>query len=151
MGYALDAHPTAEYFFRPNCGSYVNTHLLYEFLQDKPRLKYYSGFCGSCKGIDYCSGACILLSRDLVQLIVDHQDSHMMNYDGWDLMDDVAIGNFLCGHQKIQRTDGVPRVIAKTSEELRNRFDPSCWHYYFGHTINPQLIYDCHELFGYRR
>lgn len=142
MSWAL-ANSDAEFFFRPNCGSYVNTHLLHKFLTDKPRAKYYSGIHGTHNGIPFCSGSCTLFSRDLVELMVSNMPK--LEFNGWRLIDDVAMGLFM--HQNgIERTDGAQRINASNDQELNRQFSADCYHYYFMHTINPNLIYRAHEL-----
>ena len=38
------------------------------------------------------------------------------------------------------------RLYMKTVEELDEKFNKDTYHYYFQHTLNPNLIYRCHEL-----
>tara|TARA_Y100000593_G_C4280380_1_gene322472 strand:- start:1329 stop:1574 length:246 start_codon:yes stop_codon:yes gene_type:complete len=33
------------------------------------------------------------------------------------------------------------------TQDLTDLFDIGCYHYYFRHTINPELIYLCHRMF----
>ena len=178
-----------DYLFRPNCGSYVNTANLLSYLEDKPRDRYYDGMMGnttaigssklSCvtndKGkmefkvkktpIPFCSGACTLYSRDVVELIVQNQDG--LEYDGVKRMDDAFTGIFLNSvgvqphelqgqytEEKRKELTNVKnhvqkRIIAKSSKELQELFLPNVFHYYFGHTLNPNLIHECHSLFGF--
>lgn len=145
--WALRRYPEAEYIFRPNCGSYINTHLLYDHLMLQQKSDYYSAIFGiDYNKIPFCSGSCILLSRDIAQLLVDNIDQ--INLDGWIMMDDVSIGKFL--HESgIERVDGAKRVNVRSQEELDKKFDREVYHHYFCHTINPLLIYQTHKLFGY--
>lgn len=137
-----------DYFFRPNCGSYVETSLLYEFLQNQPREKYYGGIVGESRGFEFVSGACTLYSRDLAELIVANQDK--INLDGWKMMDDVSVGKFM-KDMSITPTNNGQRIMSKAENHLQANFDPNCYHYYFCHTINPKLIYKCQELFDENR
>ena len=107
MEYALEKYPDLDYVFRPNCGSYINTHLLHDFLLDKPRVNYYAGIPVQSGRVDlrFASGACYLLSRDLVELIVEKQNR--INLDGWRLMDDCSIGLFL-------KSEGIKFTETKT-------------------------------------
>jgi len=178
-----------DYLFRPNCGSYVNTANLLSYLEDKPRDKYYDGMMGNTHGlgssklscisnnsgkmnfkvkrtlVPFCSGACTLYSRDVVELIVKNQ--HDLEYDGTIRMDDAYTGIFLNSvgvqpyelqgqytEEKRKALTNVKnhvrkRIIAKSSKELQELFSPSVFHYYFGHTLNPNLIYECHSLSGF--
>ena len=133
-----------DFLFRPNCGSYIHTSLLHNFLKDKPRVKYYSGIFGTHGDTKYCSGSCTLFSRDVIELLVNEQEN--LNYNGYEMMDDVSIGHFLF-NRGINRTSGAQRIQARNINDLEKNFDPSCYHYYFCHTINPELIYKCHNLF----
>ena len=144
MECALARWPDLDYVFRPNCGSYINTHLLYKFLKDKPRQNYFAGITGEHMGIPFISGACMLFSKDIVKLIVDHQDE--INLDGWGMMDDVSMGKFLDSMNIPFSNDG-QRVMADSEHQLNQLWDKDCYHHYFCHTINPRLIYQCHELF----
>jgi hypothetical protein len=144
MECALDRYPDLDYVFRPNCGSYVHTYLLHDFLLDKPRRGYYAGVPLESRGVNYVSGACYILSRDLVELIVENQK--YINLDGWKFMDDCSMGEFLTS-QGVQVTDTKTRVCAESEEELVSKWDDKCYHYYFCHTINPKLIRKTHELF----
>jgi len=144
MECALLKYPDLDYIFRPNCGSYVKTDLLYEFLQDKPREKYFGGILGKHKGIPFISGACMLLSRDVVELIVKNQDK--INLDGWKMMDDVSLAQYLYS-VGIEGTGDGHRVMASSEQELEDSWDRHCYHYYFCHTINPELVRKTHLLF----
>lgn len=146
MEWALNEYKDAKFFFRPNCGSYVNTNLLYNFLQTQNKSGYYSGIFGNVQNIDYCSGSCTLFSRDLVQMMVDNKNN--LEYNG--MMDDVSMGYFL-QNQKVKRSDGAKRVNVRGSEDLYDKFDSNCYHHYFCHTINPNLIRETHRLFGYQQ
>lgn len=143
MEYCLEYHQDYDYFFRPNCGSYVNTRLLKEFLLDKPRTNYYSSMNGLFNGIKYGSGACILFSKDIVKILVENQDK--LEYNGEIYMDDVAIGKFLNTYGIPLQTDAL-RYICNNEQEIESKIDSKCYHYYFNHTINPNLIYKCHKL-----
>ena len=144
MECALEKYPDLDYIFRPNCGSYVHTHLLHDFLLDKPRKRYYAGVPMECRGVNYVSGACFILSRDLVELTVEKQDC--INLDGWKFMDDCSIGDFLSS-EGVQISDTKNRVDAHDERELLSKWDSNCHHYYFCHTINPELIRKTHLLF----
>jgi len=132
-----------DFLFRPNCGSYINTNLLYNFLLDKPKDKYYDGINGMYDGIKYSSGACILMSRDVAELLIEKQN--LLEYDGAIYMDDVSIGKFFI-EQKIELQKNALREDCISETDLVSKFNNRCYHYYFCHTINPDLIYKCHNL-----
>lgn len=54
-----------DYIFRTNSSTYVRKEKIYEFLQDKPREKYYAGEDGG----GYASGTGAILSRDCADII----------------------------------------------------------------------------------
>ena len=148
MEWALGEHKDARFFFRPNCGSYIHTELLYNFLNTQAPFEYYSGIFGSHKGVPFCSGSCTLFSRDVVELMVSKKNE--INFDGWIMMDDVSIGKFL-NEQGIPRANGAKRINVRGSQDLHDKFDNQCYHHYFCHTINPNLIRETHRLFGYQQ
>ena len=67
--------------------SYVHQELLMKFLADQPRQRHYSGRLIHNCGQLYASGCGFVLSRDLVQYLVDNQRS--FNYS---VSDDHAVG-----------------------------------------------------------
>lgn len=143
MEYCLKHYPDYTHYFRPNCGSYINTRLLYNFLSDKPLERYYSAINGIYQNIKYASGSCILMSKDIVQFLVDNQDK--LEYNGNILMDDVSIGYGLLSNGYLLYNDAL-RIDCPDAQTLIQNFNTKCYHYYFCHTINPKLINLCHEL-----
>lgn len=85
-----------DYIFKMNCSSYLNKNLLRDLVIDKPRNKFYAGVVGSHGDINFVSGSGTLLSRDLVELILDNKDK-------WDhsLIEDVSIGKILTSNNVI--------------------------------------------------
>lgn len=144
MEFCLNTISDIDYFFRPNCGSYINTFLLNEFLSNKPRVGYYNGINGVYDGIKYASGSCFIISRDVAELIVHNKTE--LEYNGRVLMDDVSIGKFLSDHNVALQNDA-KRINCKSAQDLTDLFDVDCYHYYFRHTIDPELIYLCHRMF----
>lgn len=143
MEYCFKEYPNCDYFFRPNCGSYINTHLLLNFLSNKPKNGYYSAINGIYNDIRFASGSCILMSRDVVEFLINNQNK--LEYNGNILMDDVAIGKLLLDNNYILANDAI-RKDCYNEQDLINKFDIHCYHYYFCHTINPLLIHLCHNL-----
>ncbi len=89
-----------DYIFRTNSSSYVDKNMLYDFLFDKPRTNYYSGFIGyenldiygsKVDMIKYASGSGFFLSKDLVSLLLSKKESIEDNR----FIDDAAIGRIL--------------------------------------------------------
>lgn len=143
MEYCLENYNDYDYFFRPNCGSYVNTKLLKNFLLDQPRTNYYNSINGDFQGIRFGSGSCTLFSKDVIKILVNNQDK--LEYNGEIYMDDVSIGKFL-GEYGIELQNSALRYDCGYEDDIENMLDNKCYHYYFKHTINPRLIYKCHEL-----
>ena len=144
MEFCLNTISDIDYFFRPNCGSYINMSLFNEFLYDKPKVRYYSGINGMYNGIKYASGSCFIISRDVAEFIV-HNSSDLED-NGNIFMDDVSIGKFLLDNN-IDLQNDAKRIDCKSKKDLADLFDINCYHYYFQHTIDPELIYLCHRMF----
>lgn len=79
-----------DYVFRTNSSSYVDKKLLIDFINNKPKTKYYSGFIGNHGKITFASGSGFFLSKDLINLLIE-------NKNRWDhsLIDDVSIAGLL--------------------------------------------------------
>lgn len=79
-----------DFMFRTNLSSYLDLNLLYLLIRNIDNINCYKGFIGNHQGIEFASGAGILLSKDIIQIIVDQQE----NLDNY-LMDDVAFAKLL--------------------------------------------------------
>lgn len=79
-----------DFVFRTNSSSYVDKLLLKKHLENKPRNNFYSGVVGNHFGIPFCSGSGFVLTKDLVQLLVENESN--LNFD---LIDDVCFGEFI--------------------------------------------------------
>jgi len=79
-----------DYIFRTNSSSYIDKKLLLDFIKDKPKNKYYSGFIGDHDKIKFASGSGFFLSKDLVEYVIEKSET-------WDhnLIDDVALAHLL--------------------------------------------------------
>jgi hypothetical protein len=79
-----------DYIFRTNSSSYIDKKLLLDFIKDKPKNKYYSGFLGDYDKIKFASGSGFFLSKDLVEHVIEKSET-------WDhnLIDDVALAHLL--------------------------------------------------------
>lgn len=116
-----------DYIFRTNSSSYIDKKLLLDFISDKPKNNYYSGFIGEFENIKFASGSGFFLSKDLVNYIID-------NSDNWDhnLIDDVALGlllkNYGISPQLNDRMDiindsEIPNHYFHYRLKTNNRFD----------------------------
>jgi hypothetical protein len=79
-----------DFVFRTNACSYIDKKLFYEYVLTKPTTNFYGGVQGLHKGRPFISGAGILMSKDVLNLVVENKDK-------WDLgeIDDVGLGNLL--------------------------------------------------------
>ena len=82
-----------DYLYRSNSSSYTHQKNAIKWLEDKPRENFYAGIEGSY-GIHFMLGNGFILSRDLVQLIVDKKNE--LNHS---LADDVAIGKLMTDYK----------------------------------------------------
>lgn len=73
MKLALDKiwHIPFDFIFRTNSSAYIRKDKIYEFLKDKPTTGYYAGATGG----NYHSGAGMIFTRDLAQLLRDEINS----------------------------------------------------------------------------
>jgi len=79
-----------DFLFRTNSSSYVDKQLLSDFLYDKPKKNYYAGHSAHDQGVNYVSGSGIILSKDLVDIIIENQ-----NQVDSGLMDDASFAKIL--------------------------------------------------------
>jgi hypothetical protein len=88
-----------DYIFRTNSSSYIDKKLLYNYLIDKPKTNFYSGVIGDLNGNKFASGSGYVLSKDLVEVVLDNLD--LWNHD---YIDDVALGILLnkIGHRPVE-------------------------------------------------
>lgn len=123
-----------DYIFRCCAGSYIHKPAMVKFLQDKPRSRFYCGICGYECGTHYASGSGYFLSRDLVQLAVDHKNEVWPHAR----TDDAAMGWFMRG-QGLQVYPGARRIDIDAPEHMNqlNVVDMSVeYHYHFRHKID---------------
>lgn len=78
-----------EFMFRTNLSSYVDLNFFLEYIDKIESKNCYTGYIGEHENIAFASGAGILLTRDMVELLVIKQD--MIDYT---LIDDVAFAKF---------------------------------------------------------
>ena len=79
-----------DFLFRTNSSSYVDKQVLSDFLDGKPKRNYYAGHSSYDQGVHYVSGSGIILSKDLVDIIIENQNE----IDG-NLMDDASFAKIL--------------------------------------------------------
>lgn len=110
-----------DYLFKMNCSSYLNKKVLKEFLKDKPSEKYYCGGIGVHDGISFGSGCGSILSRDVVEVIVNNKNDWNHKY-----IEDVSIG-------KILLDNGINVVLGDRVDIINgldfNLINKKCYHY----------------------
>lgn len=113
-----------DYVFRCCSGCYVVPKLLLDFVAPKPREKEWCGITDTTSfSHPFVSGSGMLLSRDLVQMIVDNYKKIMAGpYPQF--MDDVNVA-WLLTQNGIQPDQKARRVDDKTN------LVPGCYHYHF--------------------
>jgi hypothetical protein len=120
FAYALEQRQF-DLVFRTNCSSYVDLPNLSTFVGTRavPR-RFYGGKVGVPDGIRFASGSGYFLSRDLVELAVEHPDE-------WnDSPDDVALASLLARHG-VEPVE-IPRQDLVTFADLA-RLDLSNFHF----------------------
>lgn len=79
-----------DYCVKTNTGAYLDIPRLVEFLQDKPRSRFYTGTPSRWMNIPFVSGSCITMSWDLCRMMANSESD--VNYNH---IDDVSIGEFM--------------------------------------------------------
>ena len=59
-----------DYIVRTNSSSYIDKFKIKEFLKNKPNEKFISGIIGSYQSVNFVSGACFFMSKDIVNFIL---------------------------------------------------------------------------------
>jgi hypothetical protein len=134
-----------DYILRPNCGSYVNLSLLKKFIiqNNMPQEKVYFGKGGFCERTQtpFVSGAAMLISRDVVEIIVKNKD-----FLDHRLVDDVALGRLLTQKQVKIASNALRKIV--TLPDIINdnsAVDDECYHYFFNRTREPLCFYEIHK------
>ena len=138
----LLANEEFDYIFRCNAGSYVKLDILEKSTSNLKLNDVYRAVKGTFGNINFGSGSGFLISKNLVKSIVENRNNmpHI-------IMDDVTIGNYITNILNINLMEQ-SRVDCQNENELLQKFNINEFHYYFCHTINPNLIYKTHEKFN---
>jgi hypothetical protein len=93
--YFLNRKEEFDYVIRPNLSSFIILPRLKDFLKDKPKTQFYGGYL-----VDhFISGACFMISTDLMESMVVNKEYFMGRKDK---NDDEIIGEFLLHKMFIQ-------------------------------------------------
>jgi hypothetical protein len=79
-----------DFIYRTNSSSYVDKSILFDKLSKITDDNFYAGVNGVSNGINFASGAGFVLTKNLVNLILNNKQ--LFDYE---LIDDVAVGNLL--------------------------------------------------------
>lgn len=84
-----------DYIYRSNLGAFVYPDKLLQFIENKPKEKFYCGIPGKDtyylgREVNFASGSGYFLSKDLVNLVVENKE--LWNHS---IVDDVALGDLL--------------------------------------------------------
>jgi hypothetical protein len=88
-----------DYIVRTNSSSYIDKFKIKEFLKNKPNEKFISGIIGRHESVNFVSGACFFMSKDIVNFILENEKDIDLN-----IIDDLSLGYFFQKHN-IQITD----------------------------------------------
>lgn len=107
-----------DFVVRTNSSSYIDKKMIYNFLLNKPKENYYGGIVGTCDNLEFASGACFVLSKNIVSLISENYSK--IDYD---LIDDVAISKLLTNFNVYPVNDGYTRFNYSKQEINDINFD----------------------------
>ena len=129
--------PGYDYLYRCCAGSYLVRDELLSWVRDKLRERFYAGVHGAYgeSTWHFASGSGYFLSRDLVDLIVDHAGQILSYYPADHYMDDVAVGRFLA-EQGVNPADA-PRVDDSIVPQIGQ------YHYHLG--AHPERMLALHQ------
>lgn len=99
-----------DYVLRTNSSTYVNLSMLSDYIENLPSTNFYGGTPWSSGVVTYATGTSMLLSRDLVERVVDDP-----KWD-FDLVDDLAVG--MAMKRAGVALNAFPRIDVCTSEDL---------------------------------
>jgi hypothetical protein len=79
-----------DFVFRTNACSYIDKKSFYEYVSSKPKTNCFSGIQGVSNGRPFVSGAGMLISKDVINLIIENKNK-------WDIgtYDDVGLSNLV--------------------------------------------------------
>lgn len=122
--YILNVNHKFSFVYRTNLSSYISIPVLLENIKKRKSEECYSGVVGIHNGIKFASGSGYLISRDLVEKVVQKRND-------WDhvYLDDVALGKIL-NTMNIPITE-FPRVDIPDIKALKKikKVDSKVFHY----------------------
>lgn len=127
-----------DFLFRVTTTAYINIENLIKFLDTISQDKCYLGVLdyyppvrdSKTLTIPFISGAGLILSRDIVEIIISNSDKYDIN-----LLDDVALGKLLIKELKIEPKLGFREDYYKNIPSL-NEINPEGYHFRFKLGVN---------------
>ena len=133
-----------DFIFKINLSAYLNKSLLKEICSSMEQKNIYSGFLGDFGDTVFTSGAGTLLSKDVVQFIVENKNDWQHNY-----MEDVSMGMLI--KKKNITPIALPRVSIVNGIN-REQINTKCFHYRCKNENNRDLdiliMKELHNIYG---
>jgi hypothetical protein len=137
-----------DYVFRSNNTGYFDYELINQFIENKPKEKFYCGYLGYVDGIKFASGSGYFLSKDLVNKVVKNKTdllNHSIPNSCNEGCDDVIIGKFITQTLGVEINPTAKRLDLSL-QDISENLDMSHYHYRILFEGNPECIYKIHEL-----
>lgn len=99
-----------DYLLKTTSTCYVDLAALVGYLEDAPNQRFYSGEVYSKRGVEFVSGAGTLMSRDVVELVVQNASELRL-----DVHDDVGLGDLIARQSEVKPFFYARIDVAKTS------------------------------------
>lgn len=118
-----------DYLLRTNSSSYINAPALYALLSRSPRSRYFGGVMGDFFGERFTSGAAYILSRDVLESLVQ------VGFNKWEhqVVDDVAISRVIASENLADEVelsritvDSMSALDRGSVADFRNEFHFRC-------------------------
>jgi hypothetical protein len=119
---------THNFYVRTHTGSYLHLGIMHDMCCSLPSKNLYAGYHGFVHETNthFASGACFVITRDVVERIVNEFPSHRSSLGDVCSYDDVALGSM------VMKSFGVPLVeLPRITIFDRLLFHPDIAHYYF--------------------
>lgn len=135
------------YYVRTHTGSYLHLGIMHDMCSILPTTNLYAGYRGFVDESNtyFASGACFILSRDVVERVVNEFSSHRSSLGNLCSYDDVALGSM------VTKSFGIPIVeLPRITIFDKLLFHPNIAHYYFTKESgkNPEYHRIIHQQFG---
>ena len=119
-------HSSYDFIIRSNLSSLWNFTALLTYLQTLPSQGVYSGIIGNYNGLQYVSGAGIIITPDILRILLDYRAHTELIR----VIDDVDIGCTLLS-MEVQCSQGNRKDFFSREMVDAYTYDPSVYHYRF--------------------